>query len=111
MSTYNLVAVKPETALQALQNRFGAGFGKPAFPPAITMNTTLADLAGVDSWYMFSLLQLNPEFMNEEVADWPNSAAYQTCLRNLQALNVVNDCAERGVKLSSDFLVSCCAGP
>ena len=50
----NLLAVKPETALQAPQNRFGAGFGTPAVPPAFTMNTTLADLAGVDSWYMFS---------------------------------------------------------
>jgi len=31
---------------------------------------------------------------------------YQSSLINLQALNVINDCAEAGLKLSSDFLSS-----
>lgn len=70
------------------------------------MTKTLADFASIDSWYTFTLLQLNAEFMIEEVVNWPKSAAYQASLNNLQSLNVVNDCAERGVKLSSDFLAS-----
>lgn len=102
----SLLAVKPETALLAPQNRFGTGFGKPKFPATVTLTTTLADFASIDSWYTFTLLQLNAEFMTEKVANWPNSDAYHTSLCNLQSLNVVNDCAERGVKLSSDFLSS-----
>ena len=31
---------------------------------------------------------------------------YQSSLRNILAVNVMNDSAERGVKLSSDFLAA-----
>ena len=44
--------------------------------------------------------------MTEDVSDWPDCASYQTSLLNLQVLNVMNDNAERGVKLSSDFLAT-----
>ncbi|KAG8175541.1 hypothetical protein JTE90_026260 [Oedothorax gibbosus] len=37
---------------------------------------------------------------------WPECASYQEGLIKLQSLNVVNDCAERGVKLGSDFLAA-----
>lgn len=32
--------------------------------------------------------------------------SYTSSLANVKALNATNDCAERGVKLSSDFLAS-----
>ena len=101
-----LLAVKPDTVLLSPQQRFGTGFGKPKFPTSITLTTTLADLVTRDSWYIFHLLQLDPLFLTEDVATWSTSVAYQTSLVKLRALNVVNDCAERGVKLSSDFLSS-----
>lgn len=101
-----LLAMKPDAALLSPQQRFGTGFGKPRFPTSITLTTTLADLVTPDSWYVFHLLQLDPQFLTEDVATWPSSVAYQSSLINLRALNVVNDCAERGVKLSSDFLSS-----
>jgi len=101
-----LLAIKPDAVLLSPQQRFGLGFGKPRFPTSITLTTTLADLITPDSWYVFHLLQLDPQFLMEDVAAWSNSVAYQSSLINLRALNVVNDCAERGVKLSSDFLSS-----
>ena len=101
-----LLAVKPATERVTPLNRFGTGFGKPVFPPAITLSTALADLVGPDSWFTFHILQLNPEFLTADVADWPQLAAYQSSVVNLQALNVINDCAERCVKLFSDFLSS-----
>jgi len=103
----SLLAVKPSNALMTPQNRFGTGFGKPRFPnEAITVSTTLADLVGADSWFIFNGLELDSEFLIHDVADWSNSASYNSSLLNLNAINVVNDCAERGVKLSSDFLAS-----
>ena len=101
-----LLAVRPTTEQVTPLNRFGVGFGKPVFPSAVTLTTTLADLAGPDSWFIFHILQLRPEFLSNDVVDWPQHAAYQASAVNLQALNVINDCAERGVKLSSDFLSS-----
>jgi hypothetical protein len=99
-----LLVLKPTDSLHQPTARFGSGFGKPTFPTTITLTTTLADLVDVDSWFTFELLKLDGQFLNEAVDDWSNCASYQASLTNLQALNVVNDCAERGVKLSSDFL-------
>ena len=45
------------------------------------------------------ILQLDTSFLEKDVESWPGCAAFL-------ALNVINDCAERGVKLSSDFLAS-----
>ena len=53
---------------------------------------------------MFEILQVDTQFLNEELSDWWSRNDYQTAMRNIEALNVINDCAERGVKLSSDFL-------
>ena len=56
---------------------------------------------------MFEILQVDTRFLNEDVSDWSNRNDYQAAMTNIEALNVINvinDCAERGVKLSSDFL-------
>lgn len=99
-----LLAVKPDVIMLAPQNRFGYGHGKPTFPTAITQTTTLPDLVNQDSWFTLHVLQINPDFLTEDVNDWPNSPSYQESVANVDAINVINDCAERGVKLSSDFL-------
>lgn len=64
-----LLAVKPDNALIAPQHRFGTGFGQPRFPNTITMSTTLADLVGPDSWFIFHNLQLESEFLMHDVAE------------------------------------------
>ena len=64
----------------------------------------LADLAEIDSWFLFPILQLDSKFLTEEVVNWPNCASYQVSMINIQSLNVVNDSAERRVKLISDFI-------
>jgi hypothetical protein len=102
----SLLAAKPDNAVTNPQQKFGTGFGKPRFPTDVPMSTTLADLVGPDSWFMFHVLELNSEFLTNDVADWSSSASFNASLVNLNAMNVVNDCAERGVKLSSDFLAS-----
>jgi len=100
-----LLAMKPDAVVLSSQERLGTEFGKHRFPTSVTL-TTVADFVMSDSWYVFYLLQLDPQFLTEDVATWPSLVAYQSSLINLRALNVVNDCAERGVKLSSDFLSS-----
>ncbi len=91
----SLLAAKPEIDVVTPQNRFGTGFGKPKFPTNITLCTSLSVLVEKDVWFIFHL-QLDPQFHREEVSNWSESVCYQTSLKNLQALNVVNDCAEQG---------------
>jgi hypothetical protein len=99
-----LLSLKPEDDLTVPQKHFGTDFGKPKFPELVTPTTKLADLVGQDSWFIFYILKLNDRFLIEKVEDGAHHAAYQECIQHVQAINVINDCAERGVKLSSDFI-------
>ena len=71
-----LLQLRPENMLTAPAERFGTGYGKPKFPANISLDTTLADLAGPDSWFIFCALKLDPVFLQLEVASWPSSPAY-----------------------------------
>ena len=99
-----LTAVKPSNVVTAPKSRFGTGFGKPLFPEEICPTTELADLVTEDSWFLFHVLDLNPNFLSLNVNDWPTSQSFRTSSNNVGALNVVNDSAEQGIKMGSDFL-------
>lgn len=101
-----LLVVKPHECIHAPLHRYGTGFGKPTFPKNISLSTTLADLVTKDSWFIFTLLQIDDTFLNNEIESWPSNIAFKSALENTAAINVVNDCAERGVKLSSDVLTA-----
>lgn len=100
-----LLAVRSEA--EDIQNiprdRFGTGFGKPHFPSDITESTSLADFVSCDSWFIFSLLDLNSDFLNTDVNGWIALPSYLSSKLKTNAINVINDCAERGVKLGADF--------
>ncbi|ELU11830.1 hypothetical protein CAPTEDRAFT_188638 [Capitella teleta] len=94
-----LLSIKPEVPAMP-SSRYDTGFGKPAFP-IMTESTSLADLVTPDSWWIFKLLNLDSSFLEHNVTKWQELASYQACLA---AVKCLNDAAERGVKLSSDFL-------
>ena len=83
-------------------NRYGTGvfFLNKGFQDNINEATTLADLAGKDSWFTIHILQLDCGFLPDNVETWPQSAAFQSPMVNVRAINVVNDAAERAVKVS-----------
>ena len=102
-----LLMVKPHERIHAPFHRYGTGFGKSTFPKNISLSTTVADLATEDSWFIFTLLQLDDDtFHNNEVESWPSNVAFNSTLENTAAINVVNDCVERGVKLGSNFITA-----
>ncbi len=84
------------------EQRFGTGFGKPKFPTLLP-TTSLADLANKDCWLGCTSCTLIQNYVSrcEGMGD-------QCCVQksevNVRAMNLVNDCAERGVKLTSDFV-------
>ena len=55
------------------------------------------------------MLEIDDEdmgFLMEDVQEWENSAAYVQLKNFIKPLRVVNDTAERGVKLIQDFVSS-----
>ena len=68
------------------------------------MPDDLVSLVGADSMAFFRVLHLDTEFLNQPMASWPTSPSYMKAESVVKSMHVVNDAAERGVKLGSDFL-------
>ena len=76
--------------------------GKPVFPK-IAENTTLADLIGPESHFIFAALDIGMEWLRLPVETRPQNEYYKTAYNFVTTLKVVNDIAERGVKMMADF--------
>ena len=102
-----LLAIKSHAnTLKNPLHRFGTDFGKPKFPKFIDENTRLCYLVNEDSWYTINLLELKMDFLSTDIQDWEMSDNYNESKFIVERLNFTNDPAERGVKLSTDYIAS-----
>ena len=99
------VAILNSPKSDSYSNRFGFGFGKPVFPN-INAAIKVEDLVSQDSWQFFKHMKINPTFLTKPVDSWMEDTNYVQGKEKVDALKVVNDSAERGVKLANDFLPS-----
>lgn len=53
---------------------------------------------------VFRILGLETNFLCERVNKWPGQSSFLSSKAKTAGLNVINDSAEWGVKLSSDYL-------
>lgn len=85
--------------------RHGKGFGKPNLP-MLKMDDTLdlVSFFGQNSWHFFKLLKINSSFLGQPASTWSGNNDYQKAKAIVANLSIVNDLAERGVKLASEFL-------
>ena len=94
-------------AVITLRKRSGSWYGKPEFPELEeTGSYNISDYIRPDSIGFFTILGLDTDFLEESVKDWAASPTYQAAKAAVKNLPVVNDAAERGVKITSDFLDS-----
>ena len=80
--------------------------GKPKFPKFEKNNPPkLLDLIGPRSWLIFSLIGLkqSQDWMQLPSEYWNKMTDYRTMRDFCFNLEVVNDCAERGIKIIEDF--------
>lgn len=64
------------------------------------------ELVCQDSWAFFRILRIPPAFLQKPVEDWASDDDFKAGKYVVSHLSVVNDGAERGVKICSDFLES-----
>ena len=76
--------------------------GKPVFRQ-IYRNTTLVDLVGPDSYTLFCALNVGTQWLAKPASEWQLDPDFLATESFVQTVKVVNDAAERGVKLISDF--------
>jgi hypothetical protein len=78
--------------------------GVPIFPQMSTSSPTqLSSLIGAKSWQLFRLLHVDNSWMNLPPTQWVTDAAYNEAAMFVHNCKVVNDMAERAVKLITDF--------
>ena len=53
---------------------------------------------------MFRLFDLDADFLSEDVDEWSSTTSYGNSVADIQAINVVNDGAERAIKMCSDYI-------
>ena len=66
-------------------------------------NLSVADFITRRSLNLFEALRLPQEFLTATVNSWIDREDYNAACKTVHALKVVNDCAERAVKLATDF--------
>lgn len=89
--------------------------GKPKFPSIDTDSPIdypdqLVSFVGPRFWLLFHLLKMDGaalDWMKAPVKYWQRMVGYQKIEEIVRSLEVVNDCAERGIKLISDFKDVC----
>ena len=63
--------------------------------------TELQDLVTPDSWQLFDILNMSPNWLALSPAQWdPDHMEFRNFVRTVK---VTNDCAERGVKLATEY--------
>ena len=75
--------------------------GQPVMP-LLTESTRMSDLIGPKSWVMFSAFE-STDWLLKPVRAWESDSGYTDMHKRIRNLKIVNDIAERGVKLVSDY--------
>lgn len=97
--------VKAEMAMKLLSfNRpaeFEVGGNNPVILDESRIN--LASLVDEDSWFVFQVLDLKAEWLNDDPETWSEQSEYAALCSYVSSLKVTNDTAERGVRIIQDF--------
>lgn len=77
--------------------------GKPKFPELIIETVSLVNLIEQKSWFIFQALNIDTNWLYEPVDTWNENADFSFARNVVMHLKVVNDGAERAVKLVEDY--------
>jgi len=77
--------------------------GPPVLAENIERNTSLTDLVGPQSWHIFAALGNDFHWLEKPPNEWQRNEAFQQTKAFVRTVKVINDAAERGVKLNTDY--------
>ena len=63
----------------------------------------MSDFVTGNSLHLFDSLRIDTIFLEKSPRTWPDCPEYIAAKQRIMNLKVINDCAERAVKLASDF--------
>ena len=72
----------------------------------MTGGSELWDFVQPNSWEFFNIPKVSAEWLIRKVVEWKESEDYRMAQQFVTSVKVVNDAAERGIKLASDYAKS-----
>ena len=114
MFSYKLKTIQKEeiaTKIVNLQREFSdssipSNLVKPVFPkkPKSSKEVeSLIEFVKPSSWLFFQAIQCNGNFLRKPEQEWSEDDEYKKAKEVVNHMLVVTNCAERAIKLSSDF--------
>ena len=82
-----------------------ARLGLPEYP-TVTAGSELWDFVQPYSWDFFTILRIEADWLTWPLDKWEESEDYRKARQFVTTVKVVNDAAERGIKLASDYVQS-----
>ena len=79
---------------------------QPSLPSNIKsgMQKCVSDFVGERSHFLFDVLKFDKSWLHEPISTWKHNHSYCVMERYVKTLLVTNDCAERAIKLLSDYV-------
>ena len=77
--------------------------GIPVFKRNIDEQSKLHDFIGTETWFIFDALNLEKDWLYDSPEVWISNESFKKGQSFVANIKVVNDAAERGVKLHSDY--------
>ena len=74
--------------------------------PTVTEGSELWDFVQPHSWDFFTILRVEADWLTWPLDKWEESEDYRKARQFVRTVKVVNDTAERGIKLASDYAKS-----
>ena len=95
---------KPSTTSST--SRFGSGHGKPIMPKVTqeVIEGGLSQFFTENSKHFFEIAKIPYNFLDKPVSDWKIDESYRNAKSVVDKFQVVNDGAERGVKLAQECI-------
>ena len=90
-------------ALRKPANKTVNNIRRPDKADKITMNSKLYQYVTAETLQFFPILNLKPDFFSINPVKWSANASFVEAQLRVAVLQVVNDVAERAVKLVSDY--------
>ena len=72
----------------------------------MTGGSELWDFVQPSSWEFFDILKVEADWLTRPLVEWERSEGYRKARQFMTTVKVVNDTAERGIKLASDYAKS-----
>ena len=94
---------KSAIACKLLENKQKEFIPRKPDLPALHPDVSILNISST-SWLIFDKLELSGSFLNLPVCEWDSNVEYRKLMCYVSTVKVVNDAAERGVKLCSDII-------